>query len=117
MLQGERLCVPREALAVFSGQAAATLIVSVSYLASVQFIPVGLAVIIFFTFPVLIMLVSPLVEGRSPGMWRILIAILAFIGITVAIGPSIAGLDLTCVEWALQLWPRWAGSRSFSPDA
>jgi drug/metabolite transporter (DMT)-like permease len=99
-LQGERLRVPREALAVFSGQAAATLIVSVSYLASVQFIPVGLAVIIFFTFPVLIMLVSPLVEGRSPGMWRILIAILAFIGITVAIGPSFAGLDLRGVGLA-----------------
>jgi drug/metabolite transporter (DMT)-like permease len=64
--QGERLLVPRGARWIFAGQAAATLVVSVSYLASVQFIPVGLAVIIFFTFPVLIMLVSPIIEGRRP---------------------------------------------------
>ena len=68
--------------------------ISVSYLASVQFIPIGLAVIIFFTFPVLIMLASPMVEGKFPGFWRIIIAIFAFGGLVVAIGPSFGDLDI-----------------------
>jgi drug/metabolite transporter (DMT)-like permease len=100
LLQGERLRIPQGAWGIFAGQALATLVISVSYLASVQFIPVGLAVIIFFTFPVLIMLFSPVIEGRSPGLWRILIAIFAFTGLVVAIGPRFSGLDLRGVGLA-----------------
>ena len=77
-----------------SVQCVATLVISVGYLASVQFIPVGLAVIIFFSFPVLIMLAAPLVEGHSPGLARIVIAVFAFAGLGVAIGPSFNDLDI-----------------------
>lgn len=101
VLQGESFRVPRAARLVFAGQAFSTLVISVSYLASVQFIPVGLAVIIFFTFPVLIMLFSPLVEGRFPGVWRILITVFAFMGLVVAIGPSFGTLDLRGVGLAV----------------
>ena len=66
--QGESFKIPRAAWPAFAGQAFATLVISVAYLASVQFIPIGLAVIIFFTFPVLIMLASPIVEGHFPGL-------------------------------------------------
>jgi drug/metabolite transporter (DMT)-like permease len=55
---------------------------------------VGLAVIIFFLFPVLIMLLAPVVEGRNPGLVRIAIAILAFCGLGIAVGPSFDGLDI-----------------------
>ena len=94
VVQGESFRIPRAAMAAFAGQAIATLVISVSYLASVQFIPIGLAVIIFFTFPVLIMLASPVVEGKFPGFWRIIIAIFAFGGLVVAIGPSFSDLDI-----------------------
>jgi drug/metabolite transporter (DMT)-like permease len=100
LARGDRFRVPSGAWPVFTGQAVATLIVSVSYLASVQFIPVGLAVIIFFTFPVLIMLMSPIIEGRSPGLWRVITATLAFAGLVVAIGPSFGALDLRGVGLA-----------------
>ncbi len=92
--QGERFSIPRKAIPSFAVQALATLMVSVCYLASVQFIPVGLAVIIFFFFPVLIMLLAPVVEGRSPGLFRMLIAVLAFIGLAIAVGPSFESLDI-----------------------
>ena len=92
--QGENFRIPRAAWGAFAGQAFATLVISVAYLASVQFIPMGLAVIIFFTFPVLIMLASPLVEGQFPGFWRIVIAIFALAGLVVAIGPSFGILDI-----------------------
>ena len=94
VVQGVRLTIPRAALPSFMGQAVSTLFVSVAYLGSVQFIPVGLAVIIFFLFPVIIMLMAPLVEGRNPGLLRLLIALLAFGGLAVAVGPSFESLDM-----------------------
>lgn len=92
--RGERMTIPRAAIPSFLGQSVATLIISVGYLASVQFIPVGLAVIIFFTFPVLIMLSAPMIEGHSPGSARILVAMFAFGGLAVAVGPSFESLDI-----------------------
>lgn len=94
IVRGERFHIPRAAIPGFAGQAVATLIISVGYLASVQFIPVGLAVIIFFTFPVLIMLAAPIVEGHSPGLARILIAVFAFAGLAISVGPSFDTLDI-----------------------
>lgn len=92
--QGEKLVIPKGAMPSFIGQSIATLVVSVAYLGSVQFIPVGLAVIIFFLFPVLIMILAPLVEGRNPGILRMLIAAAAFGGLAVAVGPSFDTLDI-----------------------
>ncbi len=94
VVQGARMTVPRQALPSFIGQSLATLFVSIGYLASVQFIKVGLAVIIFYFFPVLIMICAPLVEGRNPGLLRILIAVIAFAGLAVAIGPDLESLDI-----------------------
>ena len=94
VIQRERLAVPKGAMPSFIGQAISTFFVSVAYLGSVQFIPVGLAVIIFFLFPVLIMLLAPLVEGRNPGLLRLGIAVVAFAGLAIAVGPSFNGLDL-----------------------
>ena len=92
--QGVRLTLPKGALPSFAAQSLATFFVSVAYLGSVQFIPVGLAVIIFFLFPVLIMLLAPVVEGRNPGLLRIGVAILAFCGLGIAVGPSFEDLDI-----------------------
>lgn len=92
--QGEQLTVPKEAIRSFIGQAVATLLVSVAYIGSVQFIPVGLAVTIFYLFPVLIMVLAPIVEGRNPGLLRFITAIVAFIGLAIAVGPSFDDLDI-----------------------
>ena len=94
VLLGDRFTIPRQAFASFVSQASATLIVSVGYLASVQFIPVGLAAIIFFTFPVIIMLAAPVIEGHSPGFIRIAVAVFAFAGLAVSVGPSFDSLDI-----------------------
>jgi drug/metabolite transporter (DMT)-like permease len=94
VVNNERLTIPRAAVPSFIGQAIATFLVSSAYLASIQFIPVGLTVIIFFLFPVLIMLLAPVVEGRTPGLSRIAVALVAFCGLAVAIGPSFEDLDI-----------------------
>ena len=125
VVQGERLAVPRPALPSFIGQSVATLFVSVAYLGSVQFIPVGLAVIIFYLFPVLIMVLAPLVEGRNPGILRILIAVVAFFGLAIVVGPSFDSLDIRGIFLAalasagatLQFFSGRAISRYMSPAA
>lgn len=99
--RGESFAVPRPAIPSFIGQSVSTLLVSVGYLASVQFIPVGLAVIIFYFFPVLIMLYAPVAEGRSPGFLRIIVALVAFAGLAIAIGPSFESLDIRGILLAL----------------
>lgn len=123
--QGERLTVPKGGLPSFIGQAVATLFVSVAYLGSVQFIPVGLAVIIFYLFPVLIMVLAPVVEGRNPGLLRIITAIIAFVGLAIAVGPSFDSLDIRGILLAalgsagatLQFFSGRAISRYMTPAA
>ena len=79
----------------FAVQCVATLVISVGYLASVQFIPVGLAVIIFFSFPVLIMLAAPLVEGSFAGAGAHRASPSSpSPGLAVAMGPSFDDLDI-----------------------
>ena len=123
--QGERMTIPKGALPSFIGQSVATLFVSVAYLGSVQFIPVGLAVIIFYLFPVLIMVLAPVVEGRNPGVLRILIAIVAFFGLAMAVGPGFDSLDIRGIALAalgsagavLQFFSGRAISRYMPPAA
>lgn len=122
--RSERLTVPRAAIPSFIGQSLATLLVSVGYLGSVQFIPVSLAVIIFFFFPVLIMLCAALVERRNPGLPRVLIAAAAFAGLAIAIGPSFESLDIRGIALAaaaaggaaLQFFSGRAISRYMTPS-
>ncbi len=78
LARGESFRLSRAAWPVFLYQCMATLMVSACYLASVQFLPVTLSVIVFYLFPVLIVLAAPLAEGRAPGLARIGVALLGF---------------------------------------
>lgn len=71
----------------------AWLTVNVCYMASFYYIPVSLAVLIFFTFPVLIALIGPLLERRRPEAVSLGAALIAFAGLALALGPDLAGLD------------------------
>jgi drug/metabolite transporter (DMT)-like permease len=85
--------VGRKARAPLVGLGVSTSLIAVGYLSSVAFIPVGLAVIIFFTFPLLILVVSPVIEKTTFGWRRFVIGMVALAGLYLAIGPNLAGLD------------------------
>lgn len=51
IIRDEKLSIPRRAIPLFAAQATATAVISICYLAAGQYIPVGLAAVIFFTFP------------------------------------------------------------------
>lgn len=88
------LRVPRGCWPAIGVMAASTLLVSLAYLASIEYIPVGLAVIIFYTCPVIVLLAAPLLEGKPLGLYRLAVACLAFGGLAIAIGPSLQNLDI-----------------------
>lgn len=67
--------------------------VGVSYLSSVAFIPVTVAAVIFYTFPVLIVLATPFVDGRRATVPQLGIAALAFLGVVLVVGTAFSDLD------------------------
>jgi drug/metabolite transporter (DMT)-like permease len=125
VMRSASFVIPRAAYRSFGGLAVATLLISMSYLAAVQFIPVALAVIIFYTFPVLILLSAPVVEGHRPGLLTILIGLFAFAGLLIAIGPRFDTLDprgitlaaLASAGAALQAFSGRAIARHLDPAA
>jgi drug/metabolite transporter (DMT)-like permease len=63
------------------------------YLTSVAFIPVSLAVLIFYTYPLVVGIAEPLLERRPIGARMLLCALVAFAGLALALGPSFDTLD------------------------
>jgi drug/metabolite transporter (DMT)-like permease len=125
IMTGRSLAVPRAAWAPFAGQTLATLAVSACYIGSLQFISVGLSVLIFFTFPVIVTLLSPFIEGRRLTALDIVLAIAAFAGLALALAPSfqnVSGLGillagLAALGCALQFYTGRALSRHMHPMA
>jgi drug/metabolite transporter (DMT)-like permease len=66
---------------------------SICYLSSVAFIPITIAAVIFYTFPILIVVLSPLVDRKPLTLAMVIIAIIAFIGVVLVLGTTEAGLD------------------------
>jgi drug/metabolite transporter (DMT)-like permease len=101
VLKGGNLTVPRDELprlvVVGAGYAAMTF----GYLSAVAFIPVSLAALIFFTFPLMVAALSRPIEGRRLGTAEIWLYPLAFLGLALAIGPSLGTLDWRGVALAL----------------
>lgn len=88
-----RFKVPPAAWGPLALMVLSTASISIGYLGAVQFVPVALAVIIFFTFPIVILLLSPLIEGSKVTVLQVGIGIVAFTGLLIAIGPTTGSAD------------------------
>lgn len=71
----------------------ATALVGIAYLSSVAFVPVSVAAVVFYTFPVLIVLAEPVLTPAPFRADRLAIALAAFLGIALVVGPDLHGLD------------------------
>jgi drug/metabolite transporter (DMT)-like permease len=67
--------------------------VSLCYILSVASIPITVAAVIFYTFPIVVVLTSPFVENKTLQPFMLAIALLAFTGIVIVIGPQSDHLD------------------------
>ena len=76
-----------------AGVAAAWFLAAISYLGSIATIPVSLAVLILYTFPVLTVLASPLFDRGRIDRISALAALVALAGLALAIGVEATELD------------------------
>jgi drug/metabolite transporter (DMT)-like permease len=70
-----------------------TAFVGLCYLSSVAFIPVTVAAVVFYTFPILIVLATPFVEGTRLTPALVGVVVLATLGVILVVGPAFGGLD------------------------
>jgi drug/metabolite transporter (DMT)-like permease len=63
------------------------------YLSAIDHLPVPIAVILFYTFPLVVMGLGAGIARRWPVPRQIGVFVLAFTGLVIAIGPSLAGLS------------------------
>jgi drug/metabolite transporter (DMT)-like permease len=85
--------VPREERKPFLVLLLGSAGVSICYICSVAYIPVAVAAVIFYTFPILIVLLSPFVEGRRLDAALLGVVLLAFAGVVLVVGPGLGDLD------------------------
>jgi drug/metabolite transporter (DMT)-like permease len=68
-------------------------LVAICYLSSLTYVPVAMAVTVFYTFPLILLLAAPFTGGGRITGWRMVAFAIAFTGIVIAVGPSLDGLD------------------------
>lgn len=90
---GRSFRVPRRGLLALLGTGIGTLGMSNGYLTSIAFIPVSLAVLIFYTFPLLVGLAEALLQRRVPSPLALACYLVAFGGLALSLGPSFESLD------------------------
>ncbi len=71
------------------------------YLSALDHLSVPLAVVIFYTFPLIVMILSNRIEGRALSRQQIIVFGVAFAGLVIAVGPSADQLSLKGVLFAL----------------
>ncbi|WP_366556231.1 DMT family transporter [Aquibaculum sediminis] len=74
---------------------------TVGYLLSIAYIPVGLAALLLYTFPLLVAAATPFIDGVRLTGAQWLAFLLAFIGLAGALGPDLGALDPRGVALAL----------------
>lgn len=90
---GERLYLPARERGPMLRLALAASFTATFYLSALDHLPVPMTVVIFYTFPLIVMLVSSRIDGRRLSAGQIIVFCIAFAGLLLAVGPSIAGLS------------------------
>jgi drug/metabolite transporter (DMT)-like permease len=71
------------------------------YLTSIDHLPVPTAVVIFYTFPLMVMLATPFVERKPLSGRMIGLFLIAFAGLIMAIGPSLGAISALGAAFAI----------------
>lgn len=87
------LAVPRHRWPALGLFGVSTALTACAYLSSVAFLPITVAAVVFYTFPILIVLTEPLFTPARFSLDRVAIALIAFLGVAMVVGPDWHGLD------------------------
>ena len=88
-----RFAMPRAGIPAALGVTVSSVSTALCYLTAVVYIPVSLAVLIFYTYPLMVAAYTAIVLRSPLGMLRGTAFIAAFAGLAIAFGPSFEGLD------------------------
>lgn len=102
--------LPAKLLAASAAVGVCFLAVSGGTLASVRYIPVNLTVVVFYTYPVMILLIESAIERRRPEASESLAVVLALAGVALAMQVSFENLDAVGIGLALLAAAGVAGS-------
>lgn len=91
---------PSQRMAIFRLALAASL-TATFYLSALDHLPVPIAVVLFYTFPLLVMLLSNQIAGRRISRRQLGLFAAAFTGLIFAVGPSLGGLSPLGIALAL----------------
>ena len=93
--------LPKAAILPLLGVSLSVVLQGTSYLSSVSYIPVGLAVLLFYTYPLMVAAASQIIDRQKIEKARLIAFAAAFIGIGLAVGPSFNVLDWRGIVLAL----------------
>ncbi len=101
LARGRGLRPPRAIYGALFRVALGNLGVTMGYMTSILFIPVSIATVVFYTYPLMVIAIAPMFHGQRLGGRQFAAFGLAFAGLILALGPSIEGLDWRGVALAL----------------
>lgn len=100
-LRGRSLVLARRELATSYGVGLAYFVATGSYLASIFYLPVSLAVLLFYSYPLLTVVFESLLQRRLPRPLDVAAFVAAFAGLALALEVSFAALDPRGIALAL----------------
>src|SRR5690606_27390766 len=100
-LLGRPVLLSRQGIVSTLGIAVLMLMMSAGYLFSVAYIPVSLAAMIFYTFPLMVGVLSAALDREPVTLVKVVALLGAFTGLALALGPSFTSLDPRGVGLAL----------------
>jgi drug/metabolite transporter (DMT)-like permease len=93
LIARQSLRMAREERGILLLLGVSTALVGICYLSSVAFIPVTVAAVVFYTFPIIIVAASPFVEGTRLTPTLIGVVVVATLGVALVVGPAFSSLD------------------------
>ncbi|MBT5513590.1 MAG: DMT family transporter [Rhodospirillaceae bacterium] len=85
--------IARDARRPAVGLSLGMIMIAYGYMSSVFFIPVSLAALIFYFYPIIVLILSSIADRTVPGLITQAAFFAAFIGLALALGPSFDSLD------------------------
>ena len=97
----QQIRFPRGSVALVLAFSIGQLMINYGYMTSVLYIPISLAALIFYIFPVLVLFAEATLARRLPKPLEIASFATAFLGLTLVLGPSLETLNWLGVTTAL----------------
>jgi len=99
--RGRPLALPAGALLLVAGVVAGSLGTAGGYMAAIRHMPVSLAVLVFYTYPLVVTIGECVLQRRPPGLRLVVALLLGFVGLGLALGADLSALTLAGFGYGL----------------